>query len=254
MAKSSISKVARLFIERAIDRLFDRAKMRLFGPGPKTGKNIIFHYIPDLTLKALFDASSKEEGVKNPNADLLGGLLRISESYLDAQREKTKAQTIHTVQNFIRDAATKNVDVDVEEVLGGQLTALMDTVSSDVRKIVETETTIVRNMGIDDAIQRLTAVQGIDDPSVYFVVVRDGLRCKECTLLHLMEDGITPRVWKRSAISSGYHKKGSGFPAVGGLHPHCRCVMSVLLPGFGFDSGGRVVWKGNGFDHPTEEA
>lgn len=257
MAKPPISKTARALIESAVDALFERAKGRLLGPqaGRRTslgGKALKFSFVPDLTLGALFAAGSKEEGVHKPDHDLMAGLMSITEKYLDAQKEKTKAQVVQSVQSFLHDATTRGVDTDVQTVLGGQLAELWGKVHSDVRKIVETESTVARNMGVDDAIQRISAMQGNNDPSVFFVVVRDGHRCSECTRLHLMPDEVTPRVWKRSEVTSGYHKKGNLFPSVGGIHPHCRCVMSVLMPGFGFDSAGMVVWKGSKYEHPTE--
>lgn len=253
MAKSPISKNARKAIELAVDVLFERAKARLLGLDPHKsnlmgGKKLIFGYVPEYTLPGLFQAASKGEGVSTVNQDLLAGLLRISEAYMNAQKEKAKAQTVQAVQAFIQDTSTKKTKTDVEVVLGNQLTDLMTKVHADVRKIVETETTVVRNMGVDDAIQRISEMQGINDPVVFFVVVRDGERCGECTRLHLLDDKTTPRVYYRSEVGAGYHKRGENNPKVGGLHPHCRCVMSVLTPGFGFDAGGRVVWKSRGWD------
>jgi hypothetical protein len=250
-----ISKKARKAIEFAIDLLFERAKARLLGPEARKrdGKFLAFKFVPELTLSSLFTAASREEGVKEPNYDLLTGLLSIAESYLDAQKEKAKAQTVQAVQSFIQDAHVKGVKTDINTVLGGQLAELWGKVTDDVKTIVETEATIARNMGIDDAIQRLSAMAGIDDPTVLFVVVRDGHRCEECTRLHLMPDGITPRLWKRSQVKTGYHKRGEKVPSVGGLHPHCRCVMAVLMPGYGFDSSGLVVWKAKDYDAYAEQ-
>lgn len=255
---SPISKTARKAIEVAVERLFERAKARFLGPDPRKrtawgGKRLVFSFVPDLTLGALFTAASKEEGVSNPNHDLLAGLLNIAESYLDAQKEKTKAQVVQSVQSFLQDASSKGVKTDVETVLGGQLSDLWGKVHSDVKKIMETETTVARNMGIDDAIQRISAMQGVEDPTVFFVTVRDQHRCNECTRLHILPDGKTPRVWKRSEVGAGYHKKGQENPKVGGLHPHCRCCLTVLMPGFGFDSGGMVVWKNKDHDEYAKQ-
>jgi len=97
-----------------------------------------------------------------------------------------------------------------------------------------------RNVGILEGIVKTNAVAGVEDPTVFFVVVRDGVLCGECKRLHMLEDGVTPRVWKLSEVGHGYHKKGEQFPKVGGLHPHCRCVLSTLLPGYGFNEGGFV--------------
>lgn len=243
------SKKLTSIVGAAIDVLFERLRGRLLGYTPKktgVGKGLVFGFTPELTLRGLFEAASKEEGVKTPNEDLLNGLLGITSSYLDAHKEKAKAQVVQAVQSFVQD--NQKAPVDVEEVLTDKLSEIMEKVSVDVTKVVETETTIVRNSGLDDAIQRMSAMVGIEDPTVFFAVVRDGKRCEECTRLHLQPDRVTPRVWKRSDIGAGYHKKGDSNPKVGGLHPHCRCQLTVLMPGFGFDASGKVIWKERGWD------
>jgi hypothetical protein len=258
MAKAPISKAHRTAIEGLVESLFGRLKAKLLGPKPESklrlgGKKLVFGFSPDLTLEALFTAASKEEGVNTPNQDLMGGLLKISEAYLDAHKEKAKAQVVHGVQSFLRDSATKGSGKDAEKQLQAHLSTLLESVTADVRRVIETETTVIRNSGVDDAIQRISALAGVEDPTVLFIVVRDGSRCGECTRLHLREDGVTPKVWKRSQVKAGYHKKGEDQPSVGGLHPHCRCVMSVLMPGFGFDKSGMIVWKGRGWDEYAEQ-
>jgi hypothetical protein len=238
-------------IESAIDALFERAKARLLGPKKKVpGKSLIFSFIPELTLPALFTASAQEEGVRTPNAELLGGLMSITESYLEAQKQKAKAQVTQAVHAFVQNAQTQPVEI---EDLGKELADIWLKTKADVKKIVETEATIARNVGTDDAIQRISAMQGIDDPIIFFIVVRDNSLCPECKRLHLRPDGITPRVWKRSEVGAGYHRKGGSNPKIGGLHPHCRCSLSVLMPGFGFDAGGKVIWKSRSWNEYKEQ-
>lgn len=222
-------------IDTAIELLFNRAKARLLGLTAGSnisslrGKRLVFGFIPELTLSGLFTAASKEEGVSNPNYDLLSGLMKVTESYLDATKERTKAQVIQNVQSYVQDSGKK----DVSESLHEQLTDIWTKVNSDVRRIVETESTIARNMGIDDGIQRISAMLGNPDPLVFFVVVRDGERCSECTRLHLMPDEITPRVYRRSEVGSGYHKKGDNTPKIAGLHPHCVTGSSRISTDLG---------------------
>lgn len=253
-----ISKTARKAIESSVNLLFERIKARLLGPDPNKslnapGKKLVFSFTPENTLLGLFAAGSKEEGVKNPDFELLSGLMKITESYLDAVKERAKAQVIQNIQSFLHDVSSKNDKVNVKDVLKEQLTDIWGKVHSDVKRIVETETTIVRNMGIDDGIRRISSLLGESDPVVFFLVVRDGNACTECTDLHLMPDKTTPRAWKRSEVGSGYHKKGDLTPKIGGLHPHCRCLLSVLQPGFGFDSSGKVIWKGKSWNEYREQ-
>ncbi len=242
-----ISKTARKKVEKHVDALFERLKARLLGPVGKIpalgSKNIVFSFIPEFTLSGLFNAASREEGVSTPNADLLASLTSITAQYLDAYKERTKAQVVNAVQTRLHDSRTNSAD-DFDE----RIREIWEKTAADVKKVVETETTVVRNMGVDDAVRRLSAMGGIEDPTVYFVTVRDGHRCEECTRLHLQPDKTTPRVWKRSQVGAGYHKKGQDNPKVAGLHPHCRCVLSVLMPGFGFNAAGMVQWKNLGWD------
>lgn len=194
-----------------------------------------FKFHNEYTLPKLLEAASKEEGVESVNSELQGSLADITSSYMDALKEKTKAQVVQKI--------TSNPDN-----LKSELEDTMTKVQAEVTRIVETESTIARNMGADDAIQRLSGLTGEIDPTVYFLVLKDGKACDECVRLHLMPDGITPRVWKRSEVSSGYHKKGSDAPSIGGLHPHCRCLLHGLQTGFGFGKAGNVVWKGEDHD------
>jgi hypothetical protein len=77
--------------------------------------------------------------------------------------------------------------------------------------------------------------------------------CDECKRIHLMPDKITPRAWKLSEVSAGYHKKGENFPCMSDLHPHGRCTMVTILPGYGFDADGKVTYITHGYDILKEQ-
>jgi hypothetical protein len=89
---------------------------------------------------------------------------------------------------------------------------------------------------------------GDADPTVFFVLVRDQNTCKECIRLHLMPDQSTPRLWKFSELKQGYHKRGEEKASAFGLHPHCRCTLTYLSGGFGFDEFGKLEYKGENFN------
>lgn len=236
-------------INAAVDLLFDRAKARLLGV---SGKQLAIHFNPLYSLSGLFQAAGRQEGVE-PRDELLKMLHKIAGAYIDANREKAKAQVLQQIQAFMVDAQNQGIKTDVKTVLGSQLADLWGSVRSDVKRIVETETTVVRNTSIFDAIGRIGAMAGRKDPTVFFVTVRDNHRCEECTRLHVQPDGVTPRVWLMSELGSGYHKRGDPQPKVGGLHPHCRCVLTHLLPGYGFDAGGRVTYIEEGHDELAKQ-
>jgi hypothetical protein len=251
MSKGKLSNHARKVIEAAVEQLFERAKARLLGPDPRKryalgGKRLAFSYVPQLTFGGLYDAVSREHSVKG-ETDTLAGVLKVAGGYLDAVKERTKARVTKEVESFVQDAP-RAVKTDHSTVLAGKLAELWGDIHADVKRIVETEAQTVKSFGTFEAIGKIGAMTGNHDPNCFFIVVRDGLRCKECTRLHLMDDGITPRVWKMSDLGSGYHKKGQETPKINGLHPHCRCVLSSLQSGYGFDKSGKVTYIKPGHD------
>ena len=245
--KPRLGPAAVRLIETAVSKLFERIREHTLGDKHPTGKKLFIAYKPELTLKGIFLAGASEEGVR-PNEDLLKTLLKISGSYLDAAEAKAKAKTVQAVQSFLIDAGNRGVKTDLKTVLGGKLYEIMGEAQRDVKRIMETESTVVRNTSIMDGIVRSNAAAGVDDPTIFFVTVRDQHRCDECTRLHIQPDGITPRVWKLSEVPAVYHKRGDPTPKIGGLHPHCRCVLTTLMPGYGFNGAGRVQYKSPGYD------
>ena len=233
----------------AVDAVFDKAKNRILGPW-SIGKQIVMGYSREWSLPGIFEAAAKEEGYV-PDLKTLKQLLDIAGGYIDATRERTKAKVVHEVSSFLKDAHMQGVKTDLPTVLGGKLVEVMNDASTSMRRIIEAETNQVKNVGILEGAIRINAAQGIDDPTVYFVSVKDENRCEECEKLHTI-DGSTPRLWKLSQVGHGYHTKGEPNPKIGGLHPNCRCTMATLLPGYGF-VGGRVTFIGRDHDEWTKQ-
>jgi len=236
-------------IGRAVDEVFSRAAARLLGPAAQgiDGKSLAFRFDPHTSLTALYNMASKHEGV-DPREEILRSLLKIAGGYLNAHRERAKARVVQAVQAALVDAQSAGVKTNLETVLGGQLADLMRDIKSDIKTIVTTEAVNTTNTSIYDAIGRVGAVTGRNDPTVYFVCIHDTTLCDECKRLHLMDDKVTPRLWKMSELGSGYHTKGDSNPKVSGLHPHERCLLTHLMPGFGFDAFGHVTYVGQGHD------
>ncbi len=234
-------------IHKAIDTLFEKARVRFLGPGFSFGpKTIAFHTKPDLSLPGLFQHASRLNGFE-PNQKLEESVLNTAKGYLDAHQQLAKTKVVHAVQSFLNNAELKKVKTNVETVLGGELIQVMGKVTQDVKKIFMTEPTRAINAGSIDAISKIAGITNTDDPLVYFVVVRDNTLCPECKRLHLMEDGVTPRVWKLSEVNTGYHKKGEESPSMSGLHPHCRCRIASVVTGFGFKNG-KISYISPGFN------
>ena len=94
---------------------------------------------------------------------------------------------------------------------------------------------------------------GERDPRVY--KVPRPTACSYCRLLYLKPDGVTPRVFKLSALLANGSNVGrkanrptfSGRsrtewkPVVGAAHPFCACSLHFLAPGMGFGKGGKLI-------------
>lgn len=233
-------------IEAAVDDLFDRIKVRALGPR-SIDKKLYIGWNADLSLPGLFMSANAEEG-NRPDDDVLNSLMRVAAGYLDGERERTKAQVVKAVDSFLKEAKSGKVKTDVKTVLGGQLADVMAKVTSEVTRIIDTEATTARNVGVLDGIMKVNSAAGVEDPVVYFVVVRDSSLCEECKRLHLLPDGVIPRLWKMSEVSHNHHKRGDASPSIGGEHPHCRCSLVTLMLGYGFDDGGGTTYIGPDHD------
>jgi hypothetical protein len=233
-------------IHRAVDEVFDRVKVRVLGP-QSVPKRIYVSHAQHYSIPGIFGAASKEEGVV-PNLETLQQLLQVAGGYVDSLRERTKARVVREVQAALSEAHRGGVETDLPTVLGGRLSRVWSDTVSGARKIIDAEVQHTKNIGLMEGALKISAAQGVDDPVVFFVVVRDGALCAECKRLHLLEDGAAPRVWKLSEVGSGYHRRGDPNPKVGGLHPHCRCQLTMLSPGYGFSAAGMVQFVGDGHD------
>jgi hypothetical protein len=211
-----LSKQVLKAIGSEVDDVFDRISDRFLGT----------KYVPHgiqfrvMTLQEFFDNVAEREGVE-PDKDTFSTLKDIAESYLDSSRERAKAQVVQSVQQVIREAILSGETPNIGVALEGALTKVWGDVTSHVHTILDSEINTARNVSIMEGITQYNASIGVDDPVVFFVIVRDGNVCSECIRLHMMPDGVTPRVWKMSEVGSGYHKKGEPNPKIGGLHPHC---------------------------------
>jgi hypothetical protein len=225
----------------AVDQLFERLKARYFGPDPRKryalgGKKLTFNH--KLTAPTLYEAVGRETNTKS-NHDTLAPVLKVAEAYIDAVKEKTKARALNEVTTFVNE----NPKTDYKTALGGKLSEIYGEAHHDIKRIVETETQLIHNVGVLEAAGKVFALKNLKEPIVFWVCVHDSSLCKECARLHLLPDGITPRVWLQSEVGAGYHKRGDPNPKMI-LHPNDRCVMSFLLPGFGFDGSGKITYVG----------
>jgi hypothetical protein len=240
-------------IDQAIEALFARMKVRLFGKKvePKvirfevTGYDKPIQYRPDLSIPKIVEASAQAEGFK-PNSRLQSTMLESVEQYLDAHQELAKAKVKNAVQSVLSQAEAAKEEVNFVKVLNTELTQVMHKVNADVSQVVEGELNKARSLSTLDAIGKVNAMVGISDPTIVFIGPNDSYCCDDCKRLFFLKDGVTPRVWKMSEIKHGYAKHGDSVPSTCS-HPHCRHFQSTMMPGFGF-KGGKITYISPDYD------
>lgn len=232
----------------AVEDIFDRIALDFIGNIPKLKgkKNLIMSSQANFGLAHLFIQAM---GNRTPNPleqDFLKGLLDSAFGYVESLKSKTKANIVERIDGLSREASLrkeKMKEEDVQAVIAEE----MGKAKSHMMAIAESESTKLRNLGHMMDISRVAGDLGDADPTVFFVVFRDQSTCKECIRLHLMPDQTTPRLWKFSQLKQGYHKRGEENPSAFGLHPHCRCTLTYLSQGFGFEDG-KLKYMSENFD------
>lgn len=242
-----ISSSTKTRIHELVDDFFDRMSIRLIGnvPSLRNRKSIIFTSKPDYTLAHLFLKGLETDKPLPAEVEAMKNILSTAEEYIKSLRAKTKATLTEKIDAYVKEKRIKGYapsSVDIKQ----HVEDAFSSARSHFKTIAEAESTKARNMGKAMNIGKVAAAQGVQDPNVFFVVIKDNVTCKECIRLHLLPDG-TPRVWKLSEVKFGYHKKGENNPSVSGLHPHCRCSLSFLAPNFGFKNG-QVSYISEGHD------
>ena len=236
-------------IDKAIESLFNRLKARLLGKKyePKmirfsvTGYDKPVQHRVDLSVPNLFEEAARAEGME-PNSKLQGVVEGSIEQYLDAHQELAKAKVKNAIQSILTEAENAKEQVNLGNAIKKELNNVMKDVTDKVTTVVDSEVSKAKNLSSLDAISRVNTIVGIDDPTVVFIGPNDKFCCKDCKRLFFMPDGVTPRAWKMSELKSGYSKHGDDTPSMSGQHPHCRHSSATMMPGFGFNSAGKITY------------
>lgn len=228
-------------VEQIVEELFDTAKASLLGVSAGDNDIVVGS---ESSLIELYSYATEAAGGK-PNPKTVETLKKIATSYIEAAKERAKAQILKEADALVRESASQE---DVASLVGERIGDALESAKVDLQRILDAESTTARNLGSLEGISKLAEMAGVDDPTVYFVVVRDPpWPCDECKRLHLLEDEVTPRVWRMSELKHGYHKKGETTPSVCGLHPHCQCTLAACPKGYGF-VGGKLTFVSEDHD------
>lgn len=235
-------------LENMIKLKFDNLSMRFIGiiPQKATEKSIIFK----TSKESLISLFLKALGTKDPNKleeRTLKTMLNIANGYMNALRDRTTSRVINDVDSYIRNQNSKKQPISANKIQE-KISTELDKAGKHLKLIANAETNKAANVGTALQISRIGQEKKIEDPIVFFVVTHDDVTGPEEYVLHTLPDRITPRVWKLSEIGHEYHKKGDPNPKFPGLHPNCRCKLTALMPGWGFNEKGGVQYKGPKWD------
>ena len=249
-----ISGTTKESIGNIVNDMFDNIALQLIGEIPRLRRKklAVISTEHHFGLANLFVQAMQNKVPNALEADLVRGLLASTDGYIEALKNKTRTNVTEQIDGIVREARIKKTKVteeDVKKIIAEE----MYKAKSHMATIVEQEASKIRNLGTMMNIGRMAASVGDDDPTVFFVVVKDATTCKECLRLHLMPDQVTPRLWKFSELKQGYHKRNEDNASAFGLHPHCRCTLVYLSRGFGFDESGKTAYQSEGHDAYAEQ-
>ena len=234
MIRPSIKIVDR--IQDFVSAKFDKIALRFLGIIPRLSRNKTELKTARSSLSSLFLQSL---GTREPNQneeDALKMCLRIASDYMEALKQKTQAEILVNLnEEFRKKPNAVNLSRVVREGFNKATSHLNVVLNAESNRCVNTANSL--------KIQKIAARQGVDDPIVFFVVQKDERNHEATMRLHLMPDGITPRLWKLSQLSQGYFKKEDVIPSILGTHPYCRCFLSYLPKGYSFNEHGKVTYK-----------
>jgi len=244
-----LSRGAAAEIDRRVEAMFARLKARLMG-GSFSGKSLFISVGPEATmsLPGIFAQAASQEG-GYVDKDLMSSIADIALDLIDKQQAEAKASTKRRIQAILGDVHAGRIEPqNFRNHLESELVDLWGRINSGVERVVRTETEHVGTMGQKSAIEQVALALGVSNPVVVFIPKNDTFLCDECKKVHLLEDGVTPRCFYHSEVESGYHVRGTDKPSWMKMHPHCRCSLATVLPGFGFGADGRINYIRDGWD------
>lgn len=231
-------------IDKVLDRFFNQMARQLLGYLPNQGdKSVMISAVPEDSLIHLFVESIGGRKPVPHEEEVLKNLLLTTSNYVESLKSKTKADVLNSLTSAVTDARLREKEASVTD-LGEILKEKMGKAQSHFKLIAETEATKFRNTG---RFLNIKKVSPTDDPVVVFLVMKNGNVCDECLRIHLLEDGITPRAFRMSQITSDYHKKGTNTPSLCGIHPNCKCSCVVVPQGWGYKNG-RISFISKNYD------
>jgi hypothetical protein len=163
----------------------------------------------------------------------------VTQSILE-QDASLRAERIDSVREHVAEAIAKREGI---QALRKRLGDSVGSWNRDWIRVAVTERAQAMNQGSADVIQDQHGAE-----SYVFKRPQPGA-CEHCLALFLGPDG-HPRIFKLSELTAHGHNHGrkakDWLPTIAPVHPHCRCTLERVPPGWGFDESGDLVPGGTG--------
>lgn len=259
-------KMVQKLIEQFVRKSFNSLRLHLIGPDavPKSLTFSFKTFDPQTTLASNYLSANSINSV-DPDSidkDTINKIKKVAEHYIDSIEQKTLADTSRIIGEkydnlalqakregkTLREVAASAAGETILNEINKELLLQKDKTDKAVDALVVHELHNAQNAGALDGIIGSAKSLGIGDPTVFKIGVLDDSRCKYCWKLWTMPDQVTPKVYKLGELSGSPGHWKNPEPSVSPTHVRCRDILTILMPGFGFDSNGKVAYIGAGHD------
>lgn len=258
-------------IEDYVTKAFGSLRMNLLGP-ESMPKSLVFSfktYDPKTTLASNYLAANSlnSPSAESVDKETIQKVQKVAEYYIDSLEKKSLADITRIIGEKYDNLSlqAKREGIDIADVIRSKAGAeIMNTIETElfsqkekmdkaVDVLVNHELHNAQNVGALDGIVGVSKAVGIADPVVFKLGVMDDHRCKYCWSLWTLPDKVTPKLYKLSELSGSPGQWRNPEPSVSPTHVNCRDILTVLMPGFGFDAGGRIVYVDQGHDEYAKQ-
>jgi hypothetical protein len=165
-------------------------------------------------------------------------LNEIAQTYLDAERLRTKNALLHSIEGAVTQKDTREA---IKEVF--------DKAKHKIAMITHQELGAAASHAEFAGISQVAAAQGVSDPVVYKISIKDLKLCPVCIELWCSDNNLyIPKLYKLSELKDGYSTNKERVPTLNPSHINCRCRLSYLPQGFAFNESGKAYFKELGHD------
>jgi hypothetical protein len=254
-------------LNEIIGKTFNSLRFNLLGPDRVSKAYVLSldgsKYNPSTTLAAAYMQANSANTTNASSIDkkTIQMLVDVSVGYIDSLEEKTSSDVNRVLTQHIaqieqlakiqqKTAREVLLGSEGEEIIGKMKSDLKDLkkkIDQSAEMLSEHQRYNAANYGAADGILAAAKSIGISDPTVIKIGIVDEKLSDMCEhLWHTQGNIVKPKAYKLSELKGGEGnpKKGMWEPTLGLSHINCRHVLVTVMPGFGLDDNGKIVYKG----------